>query len=319
MAVERWMVAEGTPVEVRPAKFLPGQLDRIRGTAFGTPEAVLRDFRGGFESRQRPTMAYRLRDVLLANGALYAGPALRHLRARTAAFDFSVPDQAFDHAAMYESWSGNRWFGNWLLDDCLAYPLAAAAGLPVTTARSAGHMSAYERRLGMAPRRAETCRFDELTLFDDRHHNADRRKRATDLRRALVGAEPARHPGVYLLRGTLGARRVLRDEQAIAQRLAERRGFKVIDPSISTLDQIIDACAGALVVAGVEGSHLVHGLMLMPPEARFLAIQPPARAVSVLKLTTDRQNQDYCLVVGRGSNESFSIDADDIERTLDLA
>lgn len=317
-AVEQWTIAEGTPVVVRPAKFLPDQLDRIEGTEFGTPEEVLRDFRGGFESQQQPTLAFRLKNVLFANGVLHAEGALRHLRPRAYLLRLEAPWQTIERAAMYESWSGNRWFGNWLSEDCLAYSLAQAAGFPVTTAPATGHMREYERGLGMRPRRIKACWIDDLVIFDDRAHNAHRRQRAVEFRRRLVGAEPARHPGTYLLRGPQGAPRRLRNEQAIAEHLAITRGFKILDPSIASVAEIIAACAGAQVIAGVEGSQLVHGLMLMPPEARLLAIQPPARAVSVLKLTTDRQGQDYCLVVGRGSNEVFSADIDDIERTLDL-
>ena len=319
VATDSWMIAEGTPVEVRPAKFLAGQLERIRGTEFGTREEVVRDFRGGFESRQRPTMAFRLKNVLLADGVLHAEGALRHLRARAHRLPFGSPRQVIERAALYESWSGNRWFGNWLVDDCLTYRLAEAVGCPATSARSIGHMSAYEQRLGMTPLRVDASWFDELILFDDRANNAHRRWRATDLRRRLIGTERPRHAGVYLVRGVSGDRRVLQNERAIAEHLSTRLGFRVLDPSASSLAEIIDACAGARVVAGVEGSHLVHGLMLMPPEARLLVIQPPDRAVSVLKLTTDRQGQDYCFVVGRGRNEAFSADIDEIERTLDLA
>ncbi len=93
----------------------------------------------------------------------------------------------------------------------------------------------------------------------------------------------------------------------------------MLDPGRASVAELIDACAGARIVAGVEGSHLVHGLTLMPAEARLLAIQPPDRTVSVLKLITDRQGQEYGLVVGRGSNGAFSADIGEIEQTLDLA
>jgi polar amino acid transport system substrate-binding protein len=35
-----------------------------------------------------------------------------------------------DHAALYCSLPGNKWFASWLLDDCGTYPLAAAEGMP---------------------------------------------------------------------------------------------------------------------------------------------------------------------------------------------
>jgi capsular polysaccharide biosynthesis protein len=180
-------------------------------------------------------------------------------------------------------------------------------------------MADYERALGMRPWRASAARFEELLLFDDQPHNDHKRQRADRFRHKLAGERVDRHPGIFLLRGTSGARRILRNEREIAERLAARRGFQILEPRQASLDEIIARCSGAQVVAGVEGSHLVHGLMLMPADARAFVIQPPDRAVSALKKLTDRQGQDYALLVGVGTHEAFSIDGDEVERTLDLA
>lgn len=317
MAVERWIVAEGTPVEVRKARCLPGQIERIACAAFGSREEVVRDFRGGFESRQSPTMAYQMRHVLLFDGILHADGAWRHLRARSRQLPIARDIEERSSGSLYESWPGNRWFGNWLVDDCLTYRLAENVGEPVTTQMPVGHMRSYERALGMAPERVQAAWFDDFVLFDDHAHNENRRARADDLRQRLVGGGSPCHPGVYLLRGQSGDRRILGNEYAIVERMV-RRGFRVIDPTTSSLDEIVEACAGARIVAGIEGSHLVHGLMTMPRGAGLFVIQPPDRAVSVLKLTTDRQCQDFGFVMGKGTNEAFSADIDEIERTLDL-
>ncbi|MDF0541679.1 glycosyltransferase family 61 protein [Sphingobium sp. H39-3-25] len=318
-AVDRWQVAPGSTISVRPAKMLAGQLDRIRGAEFGTVDEVVRDFMGGFDSIQAATIAYRMENVLLLDGVLYSGEAARHLKQRTTHLPVCRTPAPIASGALYESWLGNRWFGNWLSDDCLTYRLAEAAAQPFTTTPAIGHKYDYEQRLGIQTTRVSSALFEQLVLFDDHAHNSHRRERAMDMRRRLIGDEPPRHPGVFLLRGTSGDQRVLRNENAIAEYLAARRGFQILDPMKADVDGIVRACAGALVVAGVEGSHLVHGLMMMPPEARALVIQPPARAVSALKLITDRQGQDYSLVVGVGTNEAFDADAQEIERTLDLA
>ncbi|MEM6497314.1 MAG: glycosyltransferase family 61 protein, partial [Pseudomonadota bacterium] len=75
----------------------------------------------------------------------------------------------------------------------------------------------------------------------------------------------------------------------------------------------------ARAIVGIEGSHLVHGLMIMPAKASLLVIQPPTRTVSVLKFVTDRQHQTYGLVVGNRSDQGFSVCVEELERTLDLA
>lgn len=318
-ATDRWVVSQASKVTVRPAKMLPGQLDRIRGSAFGTIQEVIRDFIGGFDSIQPQTFGYRLRDVTLIDGILYNENAVRHLRPRASKLPVHLTPPEVTHATMYESWRGNRWFGNWLADDCLTYQLAEVEGAPVTSTPTIGHKADYEQRLGMHPARMEAAHFRELILFEDQAHNEGKRERASRFRRRVIGKEARRHPGVFLLRNQGGDRRVLINERAIAERLAANRGFTVIDPTQSSLEEIARACGGAEVVAGVEGSHLVHGLMLMPPEARLLVVQPPARAVSFLKMITDRQEQDFLQVIGEGTNEAFRADVEDIERTLDLA
>jgi hypothetical protein len=320
-AVERWTISPGTRRTVPAARFLDGQLDRILGTEFGAIEDVVRDLRGGFESSDDETLGFRLKDVDYVDGVLYGPGGVRHLRQRSRwRPGYRVPTEVVS-GALYETWIGNRWFGSWLMEDCVRYELARRHGQPVTTAPLAaqGHAKAYEQRLDMHPRRVSAVHFDELIIFRDSAGNEGKRQRAQQMRDRLVAnVSGASHPGVFILRGQAGDRRVLLNEMALAQQLAARRGFKVLGPLASSVDEIVGACAGARVVAGVEGSQLVHGLVCMPPDAALLVIQPPHRVVSVLKLVTDRQGQTFGFVVASGGNDEFTVDADEVERTLDL-
>ncbi|MFO1105124.1 MAG: glycosyltransferase family 61 protein [Amaricoccus sp.] len=319
-AIDRWEVAPSERIFIPPAIRLPGQMERIRGTEFGTVEAVMRDLRGGFEAEMGQTLGFRLTGVDLVDGVLYGAQAVKHLRPRERLMPAYLVPTEVTRGAMYESWVGNRWFGNWLSDDCLTYPLAAAYGDPVTSSLvRTGHVPDYEDRLGIEPRRIDRVHFEELILFRDTAHNASRRARADSFRARLIGGrEPERHPGVFLLRGGTGAERILMNERAIAERLAAEHGFRVLDPSTAPLSKIVEACGGASIVAGVEGSHLVHGLMLMPRKATLMVVQPPERAVSVLKMITDRQGQRYAFVVATGDGVRFSAEWSEIVRTVDL-
>jgi len=136
---------------------------------------------------------------------------------------------------------------------------------------------------------------------------------------AALGQPVVEHPGVFLWRGHAGDRRFLNNEAAVAEHLAARRGFTVVDPLKLTVRELVRVCAGARVVAGVEGSQLCHGLAAMAPRSALLVIQPPTRVVSVLKNYTDRQEQVFAFVVGEGNAEQFSIDVSDVDRTLELA
>lgn len=319
-AVESWEVAPASERYIRPAISLPGQLDRIRGTEFGPIEQVIHDLKGDFVSIEEPTIAYKLRSVDLIDGVLYAQGLVAHLRTRDQRVPIYRTPPEVENGSLYECWSGNRWFGNWLQDNCLTYWLAEEHGTPVTTLMNpSGHIPRYEELLGMTPNRVNHIHFNELTLFRDVSHNSSRRARADKYRRKLVATAPIEdHPGVFLLRGKTGMQRVLTNEQALAEELGVRRGFTVIDPSSATVDEIVSACAGARVIVGVEGSQLVHGLMVMHPDAALLVIQPPERTVCVLKFVTDRQEQDFAFVVATGSDTEFHLPWEELERTLDL-
>lgn len=319
-AVDRWQIAPEEKRWVRPAIFLREQLDLIRGVEFGTVDEVVKDFEGGFETTEPATHGLRLQGVDLVDGVLYCGEAARHLRRRARPMPACWIGEEVAAASLYESWIGNQWFGNWLLGDTLTYRLAESMGNPVTTRMaSSGHMARYEQLLGMAPRRIERARFEELILFNDMSHNSHMAARARDFRaRVLDGRAHASHPGVYLLRRNGGIPRSLVNEAALTTMLAERYGFTVLDPMDASVDEVAAACAGARVVAGIEGSHLCHGMMVMPDDACLLVLQPPYRVVSFLKAITDYRGQEFAFVVGDGGDEPFSVDLGDVERTLAL-
>lgn len=319
-AVERWQIAPEERRWVRPAIFLREQLDLIRGVEFGTVDEVVRDFEGGFETVEPASQGFRLRGVDLVDGVLYSGEAARHLKRRARPMPACWIGEEVATASLYESWVGNQWFGNWLLGDTLTYRLAEAAGSPVTTRLiSSGHMARYEALLGMRPRRLDRARFDELILFNDMPHNSHMAARARDFRERVVGGKVhAAHPGVYLLRRYGGIPRSLANEAALTEVLAGRHGFTILDPMAATVDEIAAACAGARVVAGIEGSHLCHGMMVMPDDACLLVVQPPYRVVSFLKAITDYRGQEFAFVVGNSGDEPFSVDIGDVERTLAL-
>ncbi|MCV2869495.1 glycosyltransferase family 61 protein [Defluviimonas sp. WL0002] len=320
VADERWEIAPACPREIRPGIALSGQFDRIRGTEFRTLEQVQRELTGGYVETAGPTFGFRLKDVDLVDGVLYSAKGIRHLRQRSRWRPTYVEPQEVASGALYESWWGNRWFGNWLSDDCPRYSLAKEYGKPVCSSLgSSGHVPDYEARLEIAPLRLEKAHFRELLMFDDFTKNDERRGRAEAMRAQLVAAVPHEsHPGVFLTRGTTGEARVLANETEIAAHLESRHGFRVLDPATSTVEAIIAACAGARVVAGVEGSHLVHGLAVMPPGSALFVIQPPARVTSVLKFVTDRQGMDYAYLVATGPDEAFTASIEEVDQTLDL-
>lgn len=322
-ALESWQVAPGARLRFRPSRALPGQVERIRASVFATlPETIEALMRDG-EAAEGPTMGWRLADVDLVDGVLYHRGAELHLRARQRRLRLAPrPDRSVS-GALYETWTTNRWFGSWLMDALVAWPLAEATGRPLTTSPApapASHAAGYEEALGLSPGRiAGDVHFDELILFGDLANNPDKARRQRALRaRLLAGRDPQPVPGVFLLRGRGGELRLLENEAELARHLAERRGFLVIDPMQSSLDELIAACGAARAIVGIEGSHLVHGIMLAPAGAAIVPIQPPDRVAATLKQLADRLGQGFGLLVAEGASGRYSLRPDDLDRTLDL-
>lgn len=319
LASRSWQLAPGSEAVTPPAVFLPGQLERIAGWAF-CDEHPGREMVGGLHVTHAPTRAYELEDAWLIDGVLYKGAACLHLSPRSSRLPRLHVHHELAKAAIYCTPAGNRWFGQWLMDDCPAYPLARDAGVPVTTTRHAGpHAATYEAWLDMQPTVVRDAYLRRVVLFSDVGQNRDKHRRFRAMCEALRShVEASEHPGVMLLRGTAGERRVLHDEPQLARRLHERRGLRIVDPMRTDLPTILAACAGARVVVGVEGSGLIHGLLALRPGGAVLALQPPRRFVGLYKHLTDRDDQRFAFVVGRPAGEDFVVDPEEVERTLDL-
>lgn len=332
VAAQSWEIAPGVTSIAPPAFYLPDQLERVTGWAgdlFYPFEHPRRTMEGVGEVEHGPTRGYLLKDAWLIDGALYKGNAKSWLSPRTGWLPKIRVENEIDRGAMYCTAGGNKWFGSWLMDDCITYPLACDEGVPVTTALSANlvstartgvlHAPGYEDWLGMKPLRLRNAFFRELVIFDDLSQNRHKHLRFRAMGEKLLShVDYSAHPGVFVLRGDKGELRLLRNEMELAERLRDRRGFRIIDPAKSDVATIVAACAGARTVVGIEGSHLIHGVNVLPPGGSLLVLQPPNRFLCFFKYLTDRDQQNFGFVVGTPDGDGFRIDPDEVERTLDL-
>ncbi|MFT4014128.1 MAG: glycosyltransferase family 61 protein [Paracoccus sp. (in: a-proteobacteria)] len=318
-AEEQWQISPSEMRRVPPVIILPGQIERVTRTEFTTLPLLVKSLDGDPAEKVGPTTAYRLTDVDIVDGVLYSHGVSVHLRERRHRMALGHLE-AMASGSLYETWVGNRWFGNWLLDDCLTYRLAEEVGQPVTTMPPRkGHVPRYESMLSITQRRITNAHFDELVLFDDHANNSNRLARAQDMRaRLLAEAGDDHEAGVFLVRGNSGDQRMLENEAEIAGILAQEYGFRIMFAEDHSVDEIVAACRSAGIVAGVEGSQLNHGIAAMAPGGTLLTLQPPDRTTTAMKLLTDRWQQRMAMVVGQGRAESFRIDPREVRRTLDL-
>jgi capsular polysaccharide biosynthesis protein len=256
----------------------------------------------------------------LIDGVVHDGRALLRLHARSRRWPPLLAPEIVARGAIFCTATGNRYFGQWLMDDCATYPLAVAEGAPITTAQPVNvHTLDYEQRLDMRPRRVGSAYVPELVIFHDVGQNPDKRRRVQAMRDRLFPAGGgAEHAGVFILRGATGQRRVLRNELELAERLRDRRGLRIVDPARADVETIVRTCAGARMVVGVEGSGLMHGILALRAGGAIVTLQPPSRFVGLYKDLADRDDQAFAFVVGLPEGEDFRVDPDEVERTLDL-
>lgn len=313
-----WQIAPGITSISRPAYFLPNQLERVTGTAY-TPDPR-RGMMGGYEIFQEPTRGFLVKNAWLVDGSIYRDREKRFLYPRTSRWPQFRVENEIDRGAIYSSADGLQFFGRWLTEDCVAYPLAMNEGVPITSDRIPYvHAPDYEAWLEMKPVRLRNAFLSELVFFDDDGQNQHKCARFRAIgEKVLARVQVKPHPGVFILRRSTGKKRIMRNEMELAEYLRERRGFRILDVTTADVASIAATCAGAQVVVGVEGSHLLHGVIVLQPGGAVLVLQPPNRFTGVIKRTTDRHDQHFGFVVGHAEEGGFRIDPSELERTLDL-
>jgi hypothetical protein len=324
LASRSWQLCpEGTRT-IPPALFLSAMEDRIRQLSpwrSRDQEALL--VRGGLVE-DAPSTAYLLEDVSIVDGHLFKGPArgragakhrLRLLRRRAPRL------RRFRERALVSHWTGSDYFGNYLLDTLPLALLEEGDWEPLRVPEGP-YRHAEDYRMLTALREApviDRARVDRLVVYTDFAQNVSKAERYAELRlrirRSVAPGPPP--PGVFIRRGQTGERRVLQNEGALEAALIEL-GFAIVDPDSMSAAEVTAAILDARIVMAVEGSHLSHGIYSMAGDGGFLVIQPPERFAMAYKEYADRMEMPFAFVVGHPSTEGFTVDVDEVLRTLDL-
>jgi hypothetical protein len=323
VARRSWVVHPAEVGQRLPAIFLPGQLERVEAVQ----EETSREFEFGRVLGGRvehaATLGYELADAVIAGGSVFArGMRLPLLPGTFGPASLGPVDDRIAEASLVCSYVGNRYFAHWLLDDCPLQLLARKHAEPLAVLRPEfRHEADYARVLDLGVRRVRRVRVGRLLVFQDYGQNTGKRQRLGLLRAAAAGSRgPGAPPrGVYLRRGLSGVVRPLANEAEIEERLA-RRGFDIVDPETSGAEQILEKCRGVRTVVGVEGSQMAHGILTVAaPDGVVVALQPPWRFNNLFKDFADCIGFRYALLVGARHPGGFRVDADELERTLDLS
>ena len=303
---------------IRPAFYDEGDLARVTGVdADSSREIEWRRIRGG-ALEYRPSVAYQLRDAVLSKGHVILPQLVRPLTIgpfpRWGRYVETEPEPAL----LTATFNGSRYFGHWMMDELSRLLAAPRIGQPVAPPRPlSNHQLDYLKLLGLEQRERSDVLFRQLVIIDDRTQNAYRRERYAVLReRARGRRQVVPCEGVMLLRKQTGVARILVNEEELARQLAHR-GFRIMCPTEHTVEEILDACMGAKVVLGVEGSQMIHSLFVMHDEGTLFTLQPPNRFNNILKTYCDGLGLRYAFTVGHQREDGFFVEPVELMRLLD--
>lgn len=301
---------------------LDGQLDRVTGlcpskTTFQREQAVLT----GEWKDLRATTAYLLKNASLLSGYVYKGPMKHTLVSEKEKWVGNEKTDFIEKAALACTYAGNRWFSHWMTDNNLTLELAAKelAEPIICEHKHYNHAADYGNFFELeTPQTFQQVRCGKLIIIDDVPQNDYKRERYNLLRNRLkkVGGDRSGH-GVMILRGTSGERRLLVNESEVAQYLADR-GFTIIDPQRMSVKEIVSSIQGAKIVVGVEGSTMAHSFFSIADGGTIFTLQPPDRFVALYKEYADCIGLHFAYVVGYPAPQGFTINLDELGKTLDL-
>jgi hypothetical protein len=302
-----------------PAVFDPSELVLVSGVHSDSTIKNEISRANGHYVDHGPTIAYKIKNMLLCDGVFYA-----HRYRNTVSVNGSPLlriGQApwVEGGILTQSWLGAKYFAHAIYDEIPMQLLAQKRGRAVGTQRpETSQQYAYREFFGThydcLP---NTAWIDQMEILDDKHCNPSMVERWNEMRAIYAKrTNTSMHPGVVLLRGNTGIKRVLTNEDEMAEYFL-KLGFKVINPGLSSFQAVIEAVAGAKIVVGVEGSQLVHGLFGMASGGAMLIIQPPFRFNNAFKEKCDLLGLTYSFLIAHQISDGFVVHMDQLDRALE--
>ncbi|MER3434232.1 MAG: glycosyltransferase family 61 protein [Leptolyngbya sp. ERB_1_1] len=300
------------------ALFLEGDLENVTAVQPNTTfERELKRVLGG-KVEIPASIVYPLKDVTLIQGYLYKGALKEPLVTTPEDWLISNETVELNEATLACSYCGNLYFGHWMRDDLTVGLLARQFAPAVRTHQVlTQHQTEYSEVTDIKPTPMSQAHFQQLYVFDDSAQNELKRQRYQTIRAMFrnLSNSISSHPGILLLRGNSGAKRILTNETEVADYL-QKQGFTMIDPEKTSALEIIQQSLGARIVVGVEGSQLAHGIFSMADQGGILTLQPPYRFNNIYKEYADCLEMKYGFIVGEQVEDGFQINLDRLDQLL---
>jgi hypothetical protein len=314
-------------VNARSAIFLPGQVDRVTGADQGTTielelSAAISDIQ-----RPAPTIAYHIKDAIVVDGSIYQGRFKAFIAARSFFKKHSTRDepQRLKVAGLASSQLASRFFGHWLVDDCVQYLLAEKDGTPLCFRGPVylDHQRIYQNFLAQDWTPIDRAWVEDLIVYQDFYWGTHQNSLRRDLTRTLRERARAHLPLgggqslVFLRRGATGTLRTIKNEEELIDTFV-KQGFLIVDLDSGSLEQQLALLAKAKIVVSLEGSHATHCVFSVPENSGLILLQPSDRFLAFHRGWTEPAGVWFGFVVGSPLEGGYAFSSVEILRTLDL-
>jgi hypothetical protein len=320
VAVSKDIVCPEEKAELSPVVFLSGQLEKVTGAPLESTVAAEIRATTAREVNHAATIAYHIRDAALLGAVVYS----RNLKYPVSdAFVASKtrPIQ-IEKAVLASTFTGLKYFGHWMKDDCTLRLLCEDFGNPLCV-RIPPHSDIvkYAGYFGQDwSTSTDSAWINHIVIMQDFAQNSFKKQRYEKLRSRIkvrFGGQQA-SSFVYLKRGATGASRLVHNEAEIIDELL-KRGFIVLDVAVDSLEQVLTVLSQARLVVSMEGSHCAHCVAAMPSGSGLMLLEPPNRFCANQRGWTDCLSIRTGFVVGDAvgdANTLFSVS--EILKTIDL-
>ena len=237
------VICPAEKVEVPPAVYLPGQLERITGSPPESTKELEIDQATRRKVTHAATIGYHIRDAVIIDGRVYAKQLKYPLRDTPSVASKQIPPVELKKGALASSLLGNKYFGHWLRDDCLTYMLSEQRSVPLCIEPSfaAPHLEKYQEYFDQEWSFTQRAYIDHLIVFQDYGQNSSKLRRYRRLNEKILQRFSGKRktPFTYLRRGNTGASRSIENEFELIEMLS-RRGFVVADLEKDSLEEILE-------------------------------------------------------------------------------
>lgn len=270
--------------DVFPATYINEHLSRITGSNEHTSQASEHACLLRRNVEHAPTILFRMEDARLFRAGIFSKS--RNYLPRSIIKNKQLAPISLPKALLIDNDITQTYFGHWLTDQ-LSSALIATPEMPALALNTPSftHAQGYEQLFQTSTCYAQQGQVDELYWLSDFSQNSYKVKRYQQLRqRAEQNLSPANcsATGIYIARGSSGAKRALLNEQELINHLLDR-GFEIIYPESMTPEMIARRLWNAPVVISIEGSQIAHTIYSISRNASVLILMPPNRVSHIFK------------------------------------